>query len=107
MTALEKTLNNYQLSSFIKTRPDYPNRYSRRFYIYGHGRAIISIEDLDIQTDIYQKILSDNLSVRETEALVKNYQESLKPKNPLQRKTASFEVEETEKKPSPTISEPR
>jgi ParB family chromosome partitioning protein len=42
----------------------------------GHGRAIINIEDLDIQTDIYQRI-SQNLSVRDTEALVKNYQESL------------------------------
>jgi ParB family chromosome partitioning protein len=28
---------------------------------------------------IYQKIVSQNLSVRDTEALVKNYQESLKP----------------------------
>jgi ParB family chromosome partitioning protein len=45
----------------------------------GHGRAIINIEDLDIQTDIY-RIVSQNLSVRDTEALVKNYQESLKPK---------------------------
>jgi ParB family chromosome partitioning protein len=37
----------------------------------GHGRAIINIEDLDIQTDIYQRIVSQNLSVRDTEALVK------------------------------------
>jgi ParB family chromosome partitioning protein len=36
----------------------------------GHGRAI-NIEDLDIQTDIYQRIVSQNLSVRDTEALVK------------------------------------
>jgi hypothetical protein len=27
----------------------------RRFISMGHGRAIINIEDLDIQTDIYQK----------------------------------------------------
>jgi ParB family chromosome partitioning protein len=32
----------------------------------GHGRAIINIEDLDIQTDIYQRIVSQNLSVRDT-----------------------------------------
>jgi ParB family chromosome partitioning protein len=41
------------------------------FITMGHGRAIINIEDLDIQTDIYQKIVSQNLSVRDTEALVK------------------------------------
>lgn len=45
------------------------------FITMGHGRAIITIEDLDVQTDIYHKIIAENLSVRETEALVKNYQE--------------------------------
>ncbi|MDR0229522.1 MAG: ParB/RepB/Spo0J family partition protein [Flavobacteriaceae bacterium] len=48
------------------------------FISMGHGRAIINIEDLDVQTDIYHKIITDNLSVRDTEALVKNYQESLR-----------------------------
>ncbi|MEZ7503753.1 ParB/RepB/Spo0J family partition protein [Flavobacterium sp. Arc2] len=69
------------------------------FISMGHGRAIINIEDLDIQTDIYQKIVSQNLSVRDTEALVKNYQESLKPKPAAKAKSASgFEIEETQKK---------
>ncbi len=49
------------------------------FISMGHGRAIINIEDQDVQTDIYQKIVFQNLSVRETESLVKSYQESLKP----------------------------
>ncbi|MFY7956545.1 MAG: ParB/RepB/Spo0J family partition protein, partial [Flavobacterium macrobrachii] len=49
------------------------------FISMGHGRAIINIEDQDVQTDIYQKIVSENLSVRETEALVKIYQDGLKP----------------------------
>ena len=39
----------------------------------GHGRAIINIEDQTIQLDIYEKILANKLSVRDTEALVKNY----------------------------------
>jgi ParB family chromosome partitioning protein len=64
----------------------------------GHGRAIINIEDLDIQTDIYQRV-SQNLSVRDTEALVKNYQESLKPKPAVKTKASSaFEIQETQKK---------
>ena len=67
------------------------------FISMGHGRAIINIENQDIQTDIYQKIVSQNLSVRDTEALVKNYQESLKPKPATKAKTTSFEIAETQK----------
>ena len=90
------TITNYL--RLLKLDPIIQTGIRDGFISMGHGRAIISIEDLDIQTDIYQKILSDNLSVRETEALVKNYQESLKPKPASKAKKASFEVEETEKK---------
>jgi ParB family chromosome partitioning protein len=58
----------------------------------GHGRAIINIEDHDAQADIYQKIVSKNLSVRETEALVKQYQEGVKPKTAVKSKSGSFDV---------------
>jgi len=47
------------------------------FISMGHGRALITIENEDIQSDIYHKIISQNLSVRETENVVKNYQEIL------------------------------
>ena len=67
------------------------------FISMGHGRAIINIENQDIQADIYQKIVSQNLSVRDTETLVKNYQESLKPKPKNKEKTTSFEIDETQK----------
>ena len=65
------------------------------FISMGHGRSIINIENQDVQTDIYQKIVSQNLSVRETEALVKKYQESLKPKSAATTKSTSFEVAST------------
>ena len=67
------------------------------FISMGHGLAIINIEDQDIQTDIYQKIVSQNLSVRETETLVKNYHESLKPKPAATAKSASFEIPDSDK----------
>lgn len=77
------------------------------FISMGHGRAIINIENQDVQTDIYQKIVSQNLSVRDTEALVKNYQDSLKTspsgviqggnKNTNTSKSTSFEIAETQK----------
>jgi ParB family chromosome partitioning protein len=68
------------------------------FISMGHGRAIINIEDQDIQTDIYQKIVSQNLSVRETETLVKNYQDGLKPAPAKVKKITSFAVAEEQKK---------
>ena len=68
------------------------------FITMGHGRAIINIEDHDVQADIYQKIVSRNLSVRETEALVKGYQESLKPASAKTSKAASFRVEDDHQK---------
>jgi len=42
------------------------------FISMGHGRALINVEDLDQQLDIYEQILSKKLSVRETESLVRS-----------------------------------
>lgn len=90
------TITNYL--RLLKLDPIIQTGIRDGFISMGHGRAIISIEDLDIQTDIYQKILTDNLSVRETEALVKNHQESLKPKTVSKAKISSFEVKDTQTK---------
>lgn len=43
------------------------------FISMGHGRALIAIDDLSIQLDIYEQILSKKLSVRETETYVRDY----------------------------------
>ncbi|MFZ4672377.1 MAG: ParB/RepB/Spo0J family partition protein [Flavobacterium sp.] len=68
------------------------------FISMGHGRAIINIEDQEVQTAIYQKIVSQNLSVRDTETLVKNYQVSLKPVVTKVKKTTSFAITDEQKK---------
>lgn len=68
------------------------------FISMGHGRAIINIEDHDAQADIYQKIVSRNLSVRETEALVKSYHDSLKPAPAKAAKGSTFAVTDDHKK---------
>ncbi|MCB0453940.1 MAG: ParB/RepB/Spo0J family partition protein [Aequorivita sp.] len=52
------------------------------FISMGHGRALINIDDLSDQLDIYEKILSENLSVRDTETLVRNF------KNPNEKETS-------------------
>lgn len=43
------------------------------FISMGHGRALINIEDMQTQLDIYEKIIDQALSVRQTEALVREY----------------------------------
>lgn len=52
------------------------------FISMGHGRALINIESQSDQLDIYEKIITNKLSVRATEALVKNYH------NPTAKKPA-------------------
>src|SRR5690554_399668 len=61
------------------------------FISMGHGRALINVDDLSDQLDIYEKILGQNLSVRETEALVREY------KNPKQ-------ASETKKESTPPFA---
>lgn len=41
------------------------------FISMGHGRALINMDEVEAQLEIYEKIIKDNLSVRETEALVR------------------------------------
>lgn len=41
------------------------------FISMGHGRALINIEDPEKQLDIYSQVINKNLSVRQTEALVR------------------------------------
>lgn len=43
------------------------------FVSMGHGRALININNKLVQLEIYEKVISNSLSVRDTEALVKNY----------------------------------
>ncbi|MEZ4787557.1 MAG: ParB/RepB/Spo0J family partition protein [Flavobacterium haoranii] len=89
------TITNYL--RLLKLDPIIQTGMRDGFISMGHGRALINIDDADAQSDIYHKVVTENLSVRETEALVKKYQDSLKPKS-AKPKSNSFEVQETEKK---------
>lgn len=46
----------------------------------GHARALITIEDPDLQLNLWQKIVKNRLSVRQVESLVKN---AMQPKKPV------------------------
>lgn len=66
------TITNYL--RLLKLDPIIQTGIRDGFLSMGHGRAIINIEDKKQQLLIYEKILSDSLSVRQTEELVRTYQ---------------------------------
>jgi ParB family chromosome partitioning protein len=90
------TITNYL--RLLKLDPIIQTGMRDGFISMGHGRALINIDNHDVQSDIYHKVVTQNLSVRETEALVKNYQDSLKPKTAKPVKGNSFDIKEDEKK---------
>ncbi len=47
---------------------------------YGHGRAILAIEDEDLQQEIADEIIANELSVRETEQLIQKLTRPVKEK---------------------------
>ncbi len=65
------TISNYL--RLLKLDPIIQTGMRDGFITMGHGRALINLEDLGEQLDIYEKIISDTLSVRDTEALVRLY----------------------------------
>jgi ParB family chromosome partitioning protein len=75
------TITNYL--RLLKLDPIIQTGIRDGFISMGHGRALINIEDGKVQTDFYEKIIKDNLSVRQTEELVKKFREgkilSIKP----------------------------
>ena len=60
------------------------------FLSMGHGRALINIENKKDQLAIYEKILTSNLSVRETENLVRNYHTDSEIKAPVKEELPKF-----------------
>lgn len=46
------------------------------FISMGHGRCLVNVESREDQISIYEQVIRENLSVRETEALVRTYHEA-------------------------------
>ena len=90
------TITNYL--RLLKLDPIIQTGMRDGFISMGHGRALINIEDQDVQSDIYHKVVTQSLSVRDTEALVKKHQESLKPKTAKAVAKSSFALNEEDKK---------
>lgn len=91
------TVSNYL--RLLKLNPIVQSGIKDGFISMGHGRAMINIDDEKLQLSIYEKVISKNLSVRNTEKLIKFL------KNPDQKKKInkvlldySKEKNKTEKK---------
>ena len=69
------TVSNYL--RLLKLDPIIQTGMRDGFLSMGHGRALINVENIDDQLNIYEKIIKDKLSVRQTEEAVK------KLKNPV------------------------
>ncbi|MDT0554456.1 ParB/RepB/Spo0J family partition protein [Patiriisocius hiemis] len=65
------TITNYL--RLLKLDPIIQTGMRDGFISMGHGRALINIENTGDQLDIYEKIITDKLSVRATENLVRDY----------------------------------
>lgn len=84
------TITNYL--RLLKLHPIIQTGMRDGFVSMGHGRALINIEKKKDQINIYEKVVSDGLSVRETERLVKIYKESKKGNSSEVKKVNSKEI---------------
>ncbi|MCH7524506.1 MAG: ParB/RepB/Spo0J family partition protein [Bacteroidetes bacterium] len=82
------TISNYL--RLLKLDPIIQTGMRDGFISMGHGRAIINVEDQNKQLEIYEKILSQKLSVRQTEQLVKNYKEHNAISTPRQENIPNY-----------------
>ena len=63
------TISNY--IRLLKLDPIIQSGIRDSFLTMGHGRALVNIDDKKVQLEIYELILSKNLSVRQTEKIVR------------------------------------
>jgi len=73
------TVTNYL--RLLKLDPIIQTGMRDGFLSMGHGRALINIENQSDQLDIYEKIIRNKLSVRQTEQLVKSFREGKPTEN--------------------------
>ena len=84
------TIANY--IRLLKLDPIIQTGIRDKFVSMGHGRALINVQDLNIQLELYKKIIKKRLSVRQVEKLVKEIKspktKSYNYKSPFLNQTA-------------------
>lgn len=91
------TVNNYM--RLLKLPPDIQAALRDKKISMGHARALINIEDVAKQLDIFKKVVINDLSVRKTESLVRELQDKVTSR-PIQEvnKTESLSYDMREMK---------
>ncbi|AUC14487.1 chromosome partitioning protein ParB [Tenacibaculum sp. SZ-18] len=84
------TVTNYL--RLLKLDPIIQTGMRDGFISMGHGRALINIESEKDQIDIYEKILRDKLSVRQTEDLVRALKTGVEKKSEVKKSTLPSEI---------------
>jgi ParB family chromosome partitioning protein len=91
------TITNY--IRLLKLDPIIQSGIRDKFISMGHGRAIINLESHEKQLFIYEQILKNNLSVRQTEKRVRNLDEiKSKKKDKEIDKSINYQIEKIESK---------
>jgi ParB family chromosome partitioning protein len=85
------TVNNYL--RLLKLPPDIQAGIRDDKLSMGHARALISVENVDLQLSLFHKIIREELSVRKVEALARKYTNYKDGQPPVELKTGSLSPE--------------
>ena len=92
------TITNYL--RLLKLPPDIQIALRETKLSMGHARALVNIENVEMQLEIFNRILSDDLSVRKVEALVRMLMTKPSPKKSKQlvETDDNFEIRQLQSK---------
>ena len=88
------TVTNYL--RLLKLPPDIQIGLRDNLLSMGHARSLIVIDDIVLQLEVFQKILSEGLSVRKTESIVRSLVNN-KPNNPVKAAVMTPEIEKVQR----------
>ena len=88
------TVTNYL--RLLKLPPDIQIGLRDNLLSMGHARSLIVIDDIVLQLEVFQKILSEGLSVRKTESMVRGLVHK-KSNNPVEAAVMTPEIEKVQR----------
>ena len=88
------TVTNYL--RLLKLPPDIQIGLRDNLLSMGHARSLIVIDDIALQLEVFQKILSEGLSVRKTESMVRGLVHK-KSNNPVKAAVMTPEIEKVQR----------
>jgi ParB family chromosome partitioning protein len=90
------TVNNYL--RLLKLPPDIQAGLRDGKLSMGHARAIINVDNVDVQLSIYNRIIKEDLSVRKVEDLVRDLADTEEKKEVKPHKNADFALLQVQSK---------